>query len=184
MQLIETIRQLLTQKNNVIIAIDGRCGSGKTTLADSLSKQFDCNVVHMDDFFLRPHQRTPERLATPGENVDHERFLQEVLLPLKEEKAVCYRPFDCSKMELGDVICLEQKKLTVVEGSYSLHPNLWQYYELRIFSDIDAKTQMERIVKRNPLSAEMFRNKWIPLEEAYFEAFGIKEKCDIIIKTQ
>ena len=45
MQLIETIRQLLTQKNHVIIAIDGRCGSGKTTLAVSLAKQFDCTVA-------------------------------------------------------------------------------------------------------------------------------------------
>ena len=29
------------------------------------------NLIHMDDFFLRPHQRSRERLAIPGENIDH-----------------------------------------------------------------------------------------------------------------
>ena len=67
-----------------VIAIDGRCGSGKTTLATQLSERLGANLIHMDDFFLRPEQRTPERLATPGENIDHERFLSEVLLPLRQ----------------------------------------------------------------------------------------------------
>ena len=50
----------------------------------------------MDHFFLRPEQRTPERLRTPGENVDHERFLEEVLCPLRAGRVFWYRPFDCS----------------------------------------------------------------------------------------
>ena len=34
----------------------------------------------MDDFFLRPEQRRPERFAEPGGNVDRERFAAEVLV--------------------------------------------------------------------------------------------------------
>ena len=53
----ETIRkqidELLTQKETVIVAIDGKCTSGKTTLASKLAEIYDCNVFHMDDFFLR-----------------------------------------------------------------------------------------------------------------------------------
>ena len=66
----------------LLIAVDGRCASGKTTLAATLEEETGCNVVHMDDFFLRPEQRTPQRLAEPGGNVDYERFRQEVILPL------------------------------------------------------------------------------------------------------
>ena len=66
-----------------LVAIDGRCASGKTTLAALLQKQIqDCYVVHMDHFFLREEQRTKERLETPGGNVDHERVLADVLQPL------------------------------------------------------------------------------------------------------
>ena len=41
--------------------------------------------------------------------------------------------------------------------------------------------KMRRIEKRNPLSVEIFRNRWIPLEEKYFAAYNVAEKCDIII---
>ena len=48
------IQQLLCQKETVIVAIDGNCTSGKTTLANQLAANYDCNIFHMDDFFLRP----------------------------------------------------------------------------------------------------------------------------------
>ena len=51
---IKQIDDLLTQKDAVIVAIDGKCTSGKTTLASKLAELYDCNVFHMDDFFLRP----------------------------------------------------------------------------------------------------------------------------------
>ena len=55
------IDELLAANDTVIVAIDGKCTSGKTTLASKLAEIYDCNVFHMDDFFLRPEQRTPER---------------------------------------------------------------------------------------------------------------------------
>ena len=53
------IDDLLKTGKQIIIAIDGNCTAGKTTLAAVLEKEYDCNVFHMDDFFLRPEQRTP-----------------------------------------------------------------------------------------------------------------------------
>ena len=55
------IDELLSEKDFVVVAIDGKCTSGKTTLAAKLAEIYDCNVFHMDDFFLRPEQRTPAR---------------------------------------------------------------------------------------------------------------------------
>ena len=46
---------LLEEKDFVLVAIDGKCTSGKTTLASKLTEIYDCNVFHMDDFFLRPN---------------------------------------------------------------------------------------------------------------------------------
>ena len=103
------IDTLLEENNLVIVAIDGKCTSGKTTLASKLAEIYDCNVFHMDDFFLRPEQRTPERFAEVGGNVDYERFQEEVLLPLKSGKAFSYRPFDCSTFTLSAPVTVAPK---------------------------------------------------------------------------
>ena len=92
----------LLRRGRIIVAVDGRCGSGKTTLAARLEKDLRCAVYHMDDFFPRPEQRTEERLSQPGENVDHERFLEEVLLPLQSTRPVTYRPYLCARQQLGE----------------------------------------------------------------------------------
>ena len=167
----------------LLIAIDGRCAAGKTTLAAELQRALDCNVIHMDDFFLQPHQRTESRLRQPGENVDHERFLAEVMLPLKAGVPVSYRKFRCKTMDFSADIPLEPRKITVVEGAYSCHPNLWDNYDLRFFYTIDPEEQLRRIAQRNGEEAlPMFRERWIPLEEAYFAEYRIMERCDHILK--
>lgn len=177
----EKINQILSKKDRCIVAIDGRCGGGKTTLAKALAKATGAFVVHMDDFFLQPHQRSAERLAEAGENVDHERFLREVLKPLHEGEKAKFRPFLCSSMTFGDEIEVDASKIIIVEGSYSCHEKLWDYYDLHVFVTIDPKMQAERIEKRNGREAlEVFLNKWIPLEEQYFEKFNIEKKCEIV----
>ena len=67
----------------LLLAIDGRCGSGKTTLAAALQERLHCGVFHMDDFYLPFEARTPERLAQPGGHMDFDRFEKEVLRPLR-----------------------------------------------------------------------------------------------------
>ena len=174
------INDLLKVKPFILAAIDGRCASGKSTLASELEKELDCNVIHMDDFFLRPEQRTEKRLGIPGENIDHERFLSEVLIPLRRGENFIYRPFRCHEGNFGEPIEVKHKKVTVIEGSYSLHNLLREHYDLRIFCDTDYATQLERIRIRNgDIGLERFKNMWIPLEEKYF-ATGIKEICHIV----
>lgn len=47
----ERLKQQKADKSPLLVAIDGRCGSGKTTLGFYLQELFDCNLFHMDDFF-------------------------------------------------------------------------------------------------------------------------------------
>lgn len=162
-----------------IIAVDGRCASGKTTLAEKIREQLDCTVIHIDGFFLRPEQRTEERLAAPGGNVDYERFLSEVLLPLKNGIPFSYRPYDCRTKTLAEPVTVTPTEITVIEGSYCCHPELWKYCDLHIFLSIDKETQKKRIIQRNGKMASVFQNMWIPLEEKYFSFFGIREKCEM-----
>lgn len=182
-QAMSAIDILLRDHSHAIIAIDGRCGSGKTTLAAQLQAHYDCAVIPMDHFFLRRSQRTAARLEMPGENVDHERFLEEVLLPLSKGELFTYRPFDCSRMELAAPVTVAPGALTVIEGSYSCHPALWDHYDLHIFLTVDPAEQMRRITARNGAYAKVFQEKWIPLEERYFTAFDLENRCDLILRT-
>ena len=184
LSIIEVIEDIIKSNESLIIAIDGRCGSGKSSLSKILSEVFDCNVFHMDDFFLPFNRKTPERLSQPGGNVDYERFKIEVLTPLQNKEDVIYRPYNCSTGNLDESIYVSFKNLTIVEGSYSLHPTLKDAYYYKIFLTVDPNVQKERILKRN--GVEMLQNfidKWIPLEEYYFSELKIKEQCDLVFDT-
>lgn len=173
---------MLLKNGKAIIGIDGGSGSGKTTFASLLCEIYDATAFHMDDFFLTPSMRTEERLSEVGGNVDRERFENEVLIPLKQGTDVNYRKFDCKTNVLSTPVSVKPKNLVIIEGSYSLHPDLIKYYDFSVFLDIDVEKQRERIKKRNGEGAKAFFEKWIPLENIYFEKTNIKHRCDMIIK--
>lgn len=174
--------RLAEGRGRVTVAIDGMCGAGKSTLAAVLKDVYGCAVFRMDDYFLRPEQRTPERLAEPGGNVDRERFLEEVLAPLSRgETTVTYRPFDCAEMRVAPERRERVGTLAVVEGSYSLHPELAGMYDIRVLLTIDPAKQEKRILEREgEEKLERFRNEWIPLENRYFAETNIRERCGLV----
>ena len=179
--LYDTIDHLLEKQQRMILAIDGPCTAGKTTLAEILKSKYACNVIPMDQFFLRPEQRTAQRLAQPGGNVDYERFYEEVLKPLQADSTFSYRPFSCGTQTLDTPITVSPAPLTVIEGTYSTHPYFQNPYDLKVFLTIDADTQRTRIGLRPSWKQERFFREWIPMEQAYFDGFPIRQSCDLIL---
>lgn len=185
--LTDRVRESLSRAGTVMVAIDGPCGAGKSTLGESLLSEFSNQgyaLFHMDDFFLQPLQRTPERLAQPGGNVDRERFLSEVLQPLKAGYAFDYHRYNCHTGEMLPEKALPCR-IAVIEGVYSLHPELRGYYDLKVFLDIDGEKQRERLVHRvTPEQYRRFVDEWIPLEERYFKTLNISEAADLILHSE
>jgi uridine kinase len=183
-KVLNQIRQSAEQSGTLRVAIDGRCGSGKTTLAHKLQSELGCAVVSMDDFFLRLEQRTKERYETPGGNVDYERFREEVADPLLRGERASYRPFDCRTFTLGKPVILPEHPILLVEGTYSSHPALWDFYHLHIFLSVSPEEQKKRILAREGEKKwKMFESKWIPLEELYFSACHAEERSELRIRT-
>ena len=169
----------------VIMAVDGRCGAGKTTFAAFCARIFEnCAVFHMDDFFLPPEKRTAQRLAAPGGNADYERAEMELLIPLSQNREAVYRPFDCASMTFGPPRRVPPVRLCVVEGTYSVHAALAKYAGIKIFFTCSPQTQLARLAHREPPEKlEKFREIWIPLEEAYFTGLNIAAECDVTVDT-
>lgn len=174
------IERHMTSGNRVLVAIDGNCTAGKTTLAALLQQEYDCNLFHMDDFFLQPHQRTVQRYAEIGGNVDYERFRAEVLMPLKQGSSFTYRPFNCKTLEFSPEVAVMPKQLNIIEGSYSLHPYFEDPYDLKVFLSVTEAIQIQRVKERPAFLHQAFFEKWIPMENRYFGEFRIREKCHLI----
>jgi len=180
-ELFARVQAMLQKGAPVTVAIDGNSGSGKSTLAEVLHAAFGGNLIHMDDFFLQKAQRTPERYAEPGGNVDYERFSGEVAAGLASRETFTYRKFDCSRMALGETVTVQPKNLTIVEGSYSMHPKIPLRRDLSVFLGIDPVTQYRRILRRNGEGmAKRFLETWIPLENAYFKSCDVPRRCDFV----
>lgn len=181
--IIENISALIA-RGRAVVAIDGNCASGKSTLANEIRRAFSGTVIHADSFFLPMYMRGEERLSEPGGNFHYERFKSEVVDKLKSNEPFAYGVYDCSCDEITDTVTVNEPALIIIEGSYCMHPKLKADYDLRIFCRTDIKTQLERIAVRNGKDAlEMFKTKWIPLENRYFDFFGVAETCDIIYNT-
>ncbi len=178
------IDSFMKAKEMVIVAIDGNCGAGKTTLANFIQDVYDCHVFHMDDFFLTPKLRTKERLQEIGGNVDYVRFRQEVIGNLHKNCKFQYGIYDCKRDLLRQHEWVTPKKLNIIEGTYSMHPTLIYNYDLKIFLHVNKTEQQFRILKRCGLSMlEKFIYEWIPLEDRYFKKFKIEEQSDLVLNT-
>lgn len=196
MQSPETVRPLLTKLKSLlthphfqsyppVIGIDGKCGAGKTTLSSYLSTVYETLIVPMDDFFLPPKLRTPDRLEEPGGNIHYERLMCEVILPLKrQDHQIRWRRFDCSCMDYSGSTGIKPTpgSLILLEGSYSMRPEFRSAYALSVFVDVEDSLQLKRICRRNgPAALEAFSQRWIPMENRYFSYYKVRETCDIVL---
>lgn len=183
----DILKEQISELINVgraVVAIDGNCASGKSTLADEIKSLFGGTVIRADSFFLPLGMRTDERISEPGGNFHRERFISEIIGGIESGSVFSYGVFDCSVGEVTQSVTVNESKLIVIEGSYCMHPMIEFDYDLKIFCTTDGETQLSRIVKRNgEAMAEVFKAKWIPLENRYFDFYNVKNNCDLIIIT-
>ena len=184
--LISILAAALAQKPTkpLVLALDGRCGSGKTTLADGLARQFPASIVlHTDDFYLPPTQRVRGWEKTPCANMDLIRLRDEALRPAYEGQPVLYRAYSCRAGAYQPVQELAPQPLVILEGSYSHHPLLAGYETLQVFVTCSREEQTRRLQAREGERYANFAARWIPLEEGYFAQYHIEETTDLAVDT-
>ena len=169
----------------VLVALDGRCGSGKTTLAAQLARQFPQSItVHTDDFYLPPASRVANWEQIPCANMDLERLRAQVLTPARAGQAIPYRAYSCRAGAYLPEQCFAPQPLVIVEGSYSHHPALADCYDLRVFVTCSKAEQTRRLQAREGARYPAFAQRWIPLEEGYFAKYSIEESADLILDPE
>ncbi|MBO4231790.1 MAG: hypothetical protein J5862_00935, partial [Bacteroidales bacterium] len=105
------------------------------------------------------------------------------LAPFQKGEPVKFRRYDCR----ADRLLTEEElpkdmRILILEGSYCNLPSIRAYTGLRLFVDTPEEIRMERLRKREtPESLRRFRERWIPLENAYFQAYHLPELTDDLL---
>ncbi|PKM85133.1 MAG: uridine kinase [Firmicutes bacterium HGW-Firmicutes-11] len=179
------IEIVLLHKEAVVVGIDGRSAAGKSWLAERLAQERGAGLIRMDHFFLQTGQRTEARLAETGGNFDQERFLFEVIDPLRKGEDLHYQEYDCRDQKMKKWITIPRNKVTVVEGAYSLHPLFRDVYDISAFLTVDKETQSRRIFERNGVQQQQrFLKEWIPMEERYIKEMRVDQTSDLLIRLR
>jgi uridine kinase len=160
------------------VAIDGRAGSGKTTLAKIIKTQLP-DFVHLngDDYF-EPVENKVEWGA-----FNDERFINDVVKPLQNNRSFSYYPYDWHKEPH-----ITRRDITVEHGlclerCYSFNFDL--DWDLKVWVETPRDLCLKRGVARERLPRETvlktWKEVWQPLEDAYIAKTNPAKYADIVI---
>lgn len=182
--IIEKANLLMETRQLVLIAIDGCGGAGKSTLAQFLAAHFSAStIVHMDDFYKLPAQRATAAQSTnkPGCDYDIERLVEQVILPLRQNKQAEYFRNDWQSDDLIYDGLIQPKGVIIIEGCYSLLAQLRKYYDISAFVCCDRKTRLARGLARDGAGALAFWENWMAAEDRYLAEQSPEAAADFVI---
>ena len=180
--LIETTR---LAHGNVIAAIDGAGGAGKSTLANGIRAAFgSASIVQVDDFY-RPLSDDQRAALDPHlgyeRYFDWQRMRDRALVPLRGGTPARYRRYDWTTNQLAEWIEVAPCAIVMVEGVYSTRPELRALIDVAIFVDTPREERRHRMASRghNP---QDWIERWMAAEDWYLENIRPAQHADLIVE--
>jgi len=182
---------LVTTGGPILVAIDGRSGTGKSTLARRIGDRTGATVIAGDDFYSGGSdaewaRQSPEmRVANC---VDWRRMRREVLEPLLAGKAAAWHPFNfAAGTGLADrLIEQEPAEVIVLDGAYSARPELRDLIDLAVLVEMpDDAARRERLIRREgPEFMAGWHAIWDDAEDFYFSQVVPPAWFDLVVRGQ
>ncbi|MBD3210203.1 uridine kinase [Candidatus Micrarchaeota archaeon] len=183
------------------VGIDGIDASGKTRLSNELADELKCSgrqtIRASVDGFHNPKELRYRRGRTSPEGYFHDSFdnqaiVNNILAPLGPKGALKIKTaiFDFRTDAVVDapIITAKADTILIMEGVFLFRPELVDYWDLKIFLDVDFATSISRAVKRDQYCLgdeesirKMYEERYIPGQMLYFSTSNPKERADIII---
>ncbi len=180
---------LLKNKKPIIVALDGRSGAGKSTVAQKLASELDAVVIKADDFYIGPpdgdeknwHKKSAEEKI--DQVLDYQRLRLEVLQPLLGNKDAKYKPFN---FELGHglsekSINLSPSAVIIVDGVYSAE-KMKDVVDVSVLIEYPNKDRRKRLLSRE---GDDFISEWHSIwdeaEDYYFSSVRPRDTYDFIL---
>lgn len=181
---------LKKMKRPVLVAIDGRSGTGKTTIAKKIADRFRGVEINADDFWVGGSndewgKRSPKEKAEMA--IDWKRIKTEVLEPLLAGKSAAWHLFDW-KAGHGLSESIHQSKpkpLIVFDGAYSTRPEMLDIIDLSILVEVphDANRRARLIKREGEAYMKDWHDRWDIAEDYYFTKIRPSKSFNFIIEN-
>lgn len=155
----------------VVVALDGRSGSGKSTIAASIQARLDgAQVIDGDDFYCGGVELRLEPIGTLANLCIDWRAQHRVLEAVREGREGVYHAFDWETFD-GSRHAAESRvapsRYILLEGTYSARPELGSLIDLRFIVEVDDETRIHRLLERDG-GIGPWERQWIDAEVHYF----------------
>lgn len=158
----------------VMITIDGRSSTGKTTLAGELSAVLDdAPVVHMDDLY-------------PGWNglaAALPALTDDILIPLRGNEISTYEQYDWVEGDFTAELFVEPAPYVIVEGCGCSVGPAGQLSDVRVWLEADDELRRARGLVRDAGAFDEHWDTWAEQEESLFTGDETREHADLVFDT-
>jgi len=173
----------------ILVAIDGRSGVGKSTIAKRIAKKVNGVVIVGDDFYSGGTDNEWKKKGAKEKVIsciDWKRLRKEVLEPLLSGKPASWHPFDFKKGEGLAIKTISAKPTQVIylDGVYSARPELSDLVDLSILVEAENVGRRKRLVERE---GSIFMNNWHSIwdkaEDYYFRNIQPKGSFNFVVNN-
>ncbi len=172
-----------------VVAIDGRSGVGKSTLAAAIASEFgDVVVIEGDDFYGGASAAQYDA-RTPAENVEHViewRRQRPVLDDLRAGRTARWQRYDWAAFDGSmspELASAEPAPIVILEGVYSGRPELRDLVDLAVLLVVPDDVRAEYLARREGAD---FRDEWFERWEAaeqhYFGWVRPEDAFDVVVR--
>ncbi len=165
-----------------VVAIDGRSGTGKSTLAAALAERLDAALIAGDDFYAGGTAlRDDDPAARAAACIDWTRQ-RDVLAALRAGRTARWRAFDWDVFD-GRLVdaptTLAPRTVVILEGVYAARPELADLLDLRILAVTQDAEREARLIAREGTMGPWER-QWHAAEAHYFAEIMRPEAFDLV----
>ena len=172
-------------RSPVVVGIDGQGGSGKSTLAAEFVARAGRGVIIAgDDFYadMPDAERAALDAAAGYERYfDWQRLRAQVLIPARAGDGVLrYQRYDWGSQRLGPWVEMPMPDVVVVEGVYTLRPQLLGLLDVKVYVRAAEHARMDRQIARGQNSSDWIA-RWVAAEDFYIAACQPWRNADLVV---
>ena len=162
-----------------LIAIDGRAGAGKTTLArelyERLSQDKSVSVIHMDDLYNGWHNAL---------NIDLTSKLETIIDAFVTQVEISIPIFNWTTMSFDSSQLLVPSEVLIIEGVGAGQKVVRDAGAILHWLDIESEEGLARVLARDGMQIEIHMRQWQVDQEEHFQRDATRKHAHHLLTSQ